>query len=107
MSSINVKQIVFVAFLIILAAFSRLIPHEANFTPVFGLFLLGTAYLGNKKLFYILPLLSMLLSDMFLGLYSSMIFTYMAYGSIIFVSSLLFKKLSTVKVATASIIAPS
>lgn len=106
MSNIKIKRIAFVAFLIILASSSRLLPHEANFTPVFGLFLLGTAYLGNKKLIYILPLLAIFISDLFLGLYSSILYTYAAYLIIVFVASFMFKKLSSTKVALTSIIAP-
>lgn len=107
MSNIKLKRIAFAAFLILLASLSRLLPHEANFTPIFGLFLLGAAYLGNKKLVYILPLLAILISDLFLGLYSSILYTYAAYIMIIFVASILFKKLSASKVAFASIIAPA
>lgn len=45
--------------LMVVAAFSRLIPHMPNFTAVEGLTLFGAAYLGNRyrTVFYVLAML--------------------------------------------------
>src|SRR5438309_10560305 len=54
--------------LVLVAAFSRLVPHPPNMTPIAAMALFGGAYLTNRKLAYLLPLAAMLLSDVVLGL---------------------------------------
>jgi len=49
--------------IILLAAFSRLIPHPFNFTPIAAMALFGGAYFNDKRLAFAIPLLSMFLSD--------------------------------------------
>jgi hypothetical protein len=61
--------------LILFAAFSRLIPHPANFTPVAAIALFSGVYL-EKKYFFIIPVGAMLLSDLILGFHSIMIWVY-------------------------------
>lgn len=64
------------ALLIILAVFSRLIPHPANVAPVAGLALfVGTTGLTyqtkqGKILAYSLPLIALLISDALIGFYT-------------------------------------
>ena len=67
--------------LILFAAFSRLIPHPANFTPVAAIALFSGVYL-NKKYFLIIPVAAMLLSDIFLGFHSTMIWVYGSFAVI-------------------------
>jgi hypothetical protein len=49
--------------LILAAAFSRLIPHPFDFTPVGAIALFGAAYFSNKRVAFVVPLLAMWLSD--------------------------------------------
>ena len=58
----------------------RLVPHPANFTPVFALALFAGFYLP-KKWSIILPLAVMLASDLFIGLYDWKLMM-VVYGSI-------------------------
>jgi hypothetical protein len=67
--------------LILFAAFSRLIPHPANFTPIAAIALFSAVYL-NKKYFLIIPVAAMLLSDIFLGFHSTMIWVYGSFAVI-------------------------
>jgi hypothetical protein len=53
--------------LVLAAAFSRLVPHPPNVTPIAAMALFGGAYLANRKFAYLLPLAAMLLSDVVLG----------------------------------------
>lgn len=53
----------------------RLLPHPANVAPVAALALFSGVYLSKKQAF-LLPLVSMLISDLFLGFHSTMIFVY-------------------------------
>lgn len=67
--------------LILFAAFSRLIPHPANFTPIAAIALFSGVYL-KKKYFLIIPFAAMLLSDIFLGFHSTMIWVYGSFAVI-------------------------
>lgn len=56
--------------LIIAAAFSRLIPHPYNFSPIAGMALLGGAALGRKAWAFILPMGALFLSDLAFQLFT-------------------------------------
>ena len=68
--------------LILFAAFSRLMPHPANFTPVAAIALFSGTYF-NKKYMFILPIAAMFISDLILGFHSTMIWV---YGSFVLIS---------------------
>jgi hypothetical protein len=67
--------------LILFAAFSRLLPHPANFTPVAAIALFSGVYL-NKKYFFIVPIAAMLLSDLIIGFHSEMVWVYGSFALI-------------------------
>ena len=69
--------------IIVFAAFSRLIPHPPNFTPIITMGLFAGAYLKDKRIALLIPLLAMLLADTFLGFYGMI---YWVYGSLIIIS---------------------
>jgi hypothetical protein len=54
--------------IVVMAAFSRLVPHPPNVTPIAAMALFGGAFFSNRRLAYALPLAAMLLSDLVLGL---------------------------------------
>ncbi|HHB52745.1 MAG TPA: hypothetical protein ENK75_06910, partial [Saprospiraceae bacterium] len=56
-----------IVLLIVAAAFSRLIPHPANFAPVGAMALFGAAYISNRALSVLVPIVAMWLSDLFLS----------------------------------------
>lgn len=67
-------------FLIVLAVLGRLLPHPDNMTPLAAIGLFAGAYL-DKRLFLLVPLLAVFISDLIgPGLYSlvSMLFVYVA-----------------------------
>jgi ABC-type proline/glycine betaine transport system permease subunit len=70
--------------LIIIGILLRFIPHTANFTPVAAIALFAGVYL-NKKQAFIVPLVLMVISDIFLGMHNVVIFT---WGSFILVTLL-------------------
>lgn len=53
--------------LIALVAFSRLIPHWPNFTPVMAIALFAGFSLGSRILRFVVPLAAMVISDVVLG----------------------------------------
>lgn len=60
----NQKSILFIMGLILLAAFSRIIPHPHNFTPLGGIAILGSFYIGRKIGAFAIPLFALWLSDL-------------------------------------------
>jgi hypothetical protein len=69
----------FVAFgLIIIALGSRLIPHLPNFSPLAAVTLFGAVNIKNKKIAFLIPLFSIIISDLFIGMYSISIFVYIS-----------------------------
>ena len=78
----------FVLALIGLAALSRLLPHPFNFTPIGAMALFAGTYISNKKHAFLLPVLTLLASDILLqlvngsGFYRDMIFVYGSFALI-------------------------
>ena len=92
----------FCGFLVLIGVLFRFVPHAPNFTPMLTIALLSGMYIKNK--FGILvPILIMLLSDLFIG---SHIMTPWVYGSvfIIFVIGRLIKKNNILNLLTCSVI---
>jgi hypothetical protein len=71
---LTLKNIIAVL-LIIFAAISRFLPHPANFAPVAAVALFSGVYLG-KKASIIVPVLAMMVSDLFIGTHNLMFFTW-------------------------------
>jgi hypothetical protein len=72
------KQLVIISFIVI-AVLMRVLPHIPNVTPVTAVALFSGAYFTNKKYAYIIPLLMMFLSDLFLGFSGITLFVYAAF----------------------------
>ena len=61
---------------ILFLAFSRLIPHPPNFTPIISMALLSGFFFSNIYLSIIILLISIFISDFFLGFYENMLYVY-------------------------------
>ncbi|MDI6734569.1 MAG: hypothetical protein QMD50_03770 [Patescibacteria group bacterium] len=97
-------NILFVFVLILFAAFSRLIPHAPNFTPVISMALFAGTYLKNRFAFLV-PILALFISDAIIGFYGTlMIFVYGSLGIIVVVSLLMRGRVSTSKVFGFSLV---
>jgi len=81
---ISVKEI-FPIGLVLLLAFSRLIPHPPNFTPIVAAAIMSGYFFKNIKLSFVVLLISMLLVDVFLGFYKHMLFVYLSLFLITFI----------------------
>ena len=69
----NTKNNIYLALgLVALLALSRLIPHPPNFTPILGMAVFSGAIINKRFFAYLVPLLAMLLSDLYLGFHASM-----------------------------------
>lgn len=63
-------KFIYLTGLIFVAALSRLLPHPSEFTPVIAICIFAGATLGSKKEAILIPILSMFISDLFLGFHS-------------------------------------
>ena len=73
---------------ILFLAFSRLIPHPPNFTPIISMALLSGYFFSNIYLSVIILLISIFVSDFFLGFYENMLYVYF---SIVLINLIFFK----------------
>ena len=102
--------------MILLAAMSRLIPHPANFAPIGGMALFGAAYFGKRYWAFVIPIVSMWLSDLvlnnvvygayfdhFVWFYSGSLFTYTAFALIVVLGIFTLKKVKPGKLIISAI----
>ncbi|MEQ8614750.1 MAG: DUF6580 family putative transport protein [Gammaproteobacteria bacterium] len=77
----NKQTILIAAALVLFAVLSRFVPHPVNFTPIAALGLFAGAFMSYRR-YWLLPLLALLLSDLFLGFYHwvSMLFVYLGFA---------------------------
>ena len=112
----NKLQLLFSAIVVLLIVSSRLIPHTANFVPVFAMILFAAAHFKNKLQAIAISVGALWLSDLYInnwGAYSeyysefilfSSPFNYLAYIIIALLSVQIFKNTITIsKVLSSSI----
>ena len=90
--------------LIFAAALSRLVPHPWNVAPITAMALFAGSCFGQKLRAFGVPLLAMLLSDVFLGFYSTMWSTYLAFALIVFLGFWIGDKRTPSRIASATFI---
>ena len=94
-----------IALMILLAAMSRLLPHPPNFAPIGGMALFGAAYFGKRYWAFLVPIVSMWISDLvlnntvygqyfdhFVWFYRGSLFTYGAFALIVVLGIFALKK---------------
>jgi hypothetical protein len=75
------KKIPWLAIILIIFGISlRLLPHPPNFTPIGAIAIFSGAYFANKKYYFLIPLATMLFSDIFIG-FAEIWITLAVYGS--------------------------
>ena len=105
MNKINLTYLT-VVLLILIASFSRIIPHMPNFTPIGAMALFGGAYFKNKYHAFLIPILSLWISDLvinnfilsyyneFTWFYSGFLWQYSAFIIIILIGYYSLNKLN-------------
>lgn len=86
------------------AVASRFLPHAPNFAPVAAVALLGGAILP-KKYALVLPLAAMVISDLFIGLHSTILFTWGSFALTALLSYRYLRQPTAAKVIGASLAA--
>ncbi len=88
--TIILQKEIFPISLILLLAFSRLIPHPPNFTPIIAVAIMSSYLFKNINLSFIVLMASMLLADVFVGFYEHMFFVYLS----LFLITIIFSKIA-------------
>src|SRR4051812_15610756 len=90
-----------VTLMIVAAAITRFLPHPPNFTAIGSLALFGGAMYADKRLAFIMPLLAMAVSDLFIP-YGFLPSVYFSFAAIVLIGFLMRNKVSITSVAVAS-----
>lgn len=103
MNKISIKYS-YMIFLILSLAFIRFIPHAPNFTPIIAMSIYAGIKFNNKYLALMVPLFSMVISDLFIGLHSSMLAVYFCIVLNVFMGMCFYNKFTFIKYMTLSLI---
>tara|TARA_A100001015_G_scaffold13563_1_gene15818 strand:+ start:10688 stop:11170 length:483 start_codon:yes stop_codon:yes gene_type:complete len=74
-----INKNVFLVSVIFIAILSRFIPHPPNFTPIAAIALLSSKGFNNRWVTLAIPIISLFISDLFLGLHATIPFVYGAF----------------------------
>jgi signal transduction histidine kinase len=86
MTKSKIQTLISYSLIILLAVVARLIPHAPNFAPIGGLALFSGFHF-KKKVSLLIPLLSMFISDIFLGFHSTIFYVYVSFVLITFIGN--------------------
>jgi hypothetical protein len=93
----------FVLSLILVGILLRFMPHPANFTPVAAIALFSGAYLKRRYAIFV-PLILMVLSDVFIGMHNVLVFTWGCFVLSALLGRSLYKHIGILSVAGISIL---
>jgi len=102
-SILNIKFL-FIFSLIVVAVFSRFIGIIPNFSPIASIALFGAAYFTNKRDAFIVPILAMFISDLFLGLHPTMWAVYLSFALTVLIGFNLRKRQSVARIIASSLL---
>lgn len=103
-------RFLFLTITILIAAFSRILPHPYNFTPIGAIALFGGALFPDKKVAFAIPLISMVLSDIFLqlisgiGWHNTILYVYGSFILITFIGIYLRRNICARNIILASLV---
>jgi len=119
MKKLNIQTSV-LTIIILLAAFTRIMPHPPNFSPIAAIGLFGAAHFTKKWQAFLVPLLAIWLSDLvinnfvytyqgseFIWFYGGFYWQYLSYVLIIFSGHLIFKNKISIRTSLGGIFASS
>lgn len=96
------KNLTVIITLVVAGVLGRLIPHWPNFTPVLAAALFSGVYIKDKKWAFMVPVATMIISDLFLGFHPTMLFVYISMGIIVWMGTMI-KKPAVGNVLLASV----
>ena len=74
-----INKNVFLVSLIFFAILSRFLPHPPNFTPIAAIALLSSKGFDNRWVVFLIPIVSLFISDLFIGLHATIPFIYISF----------------------------
>lgn len=101
------SNIVLITSLFVLLIASRLITEIPNFTPTIALVMFTGYLIKNRYLAILVILSSQIISDLYIGIYSSMVFVYGAYVLIAALMPTIIKSFNIKSMLIASFISPT
>jgi len=99
----NTKNLLIIIF-ILLGVFTRIIPHPPNFTAIGAIALFSGAFIKEKHLAFLMPIIIMLMSDLLLG-YKLMLSVYVSFIAIVGLGWFLQKKQTMKQIIHISLLA--
>ena len=98
-----INKNVFLVSLIFFAILSRFMPHPPNFTPIAAIALLSSKGFTNRWVVFLIPIVSLFISDLFIGLHATIPFVYISF-ILIALLGMYVKKINIVSVLLSSTI---
>ena len=92
-----------IAGIVLAAAALRLAPHPMNFAPIGALALFGGAYFSSKREALAVPLLSLIVGDVFTGFHQLIPFVYASFLASVAIGFWLRRKRSAPRIAAATV----
>lgn len=99
----NLKNLI-IASIIILGITSRLIIHQANFVPVMAIALISGAFFTDKRLAFGIPLITMFISDIIIGLHNTIFAVYLSFAIAVLIGMTLLKQQNVWRVISGSLL---
>jgi hypothetical protein len=65
--------------IVVAAAALRIVPHPMNFAPIGAIALFGGAYFSSKRAAFVVPLLSLVAGDIFVGFHPLLLYVYASF----------------------------
>jgi hypothetical protein len=102
------KKLLVISGIILAAALSRLLPHADNFSPIGAIALFAGAFIANRFLAFVIPVLALVLSDALMGFPgwaypSQIIMVYLTFGLITLLGSTLKNNKGALRVGATSL----
>lgn len=76
------SSLLLVAVFVVLGILSRFIPVAPNFSPIISVALFSGVFFADKRIAFLIPVITMFTSDIFIGFHSTMIATYLSFALI-------------------------
>ncbi|MCF8298134.1 MAG: hypothetical protein K9J13_11355 [Saprospiraceae bacterium] len=104
-------RFIFIAAIILIAAALRLLINIPNVTPIAAMALFGGAYFGKRHIGYIIPLVTLFVSDLVLmwinpefGFHATMIYVYIGFAIAVTIGIAMKKKVNVYSIFGASLL---
>ncbi len=95
----NKYRLLLVGLFILVAAITRILPHPPNFVPLTAIALFAGTFVSDRRLAFAIPVVALLMSDLLIGMHSTMLFVYGSVLIIVLLGSTLQNKRSVGRIA--------